>query len=114
MQIEKTAVVQANHHWTATNKLERESFTQIGTFKRFERTDKTNEMLPVILFKPVTGSKLERRALTNVEFQQIWHNDVFSNELLYDVTYFVPGDSTHTRLEVANRFNQIQNQFTIH
>ena len=102
-----------NHLW-GKNTLDIANAIEIGTFKRFERHKKTNEMLPVIVLKPLTGKKLERRELTDIEFQQIWHNDVFANELLYDVTYIVPNDSTNTRLEVANKYNGIQNQFTIH
>ena len=113
--IENTAVKIANHLWT-DNKLERATVSVAGQFKRFERHKKTNEMLPVIVLKPLTGRKLERRELTPVEFEQIWHNDVFANESLYDVTYIVPNDSTNTRLEVACKANGIQNQFshTIH
>lgn len=103
----------ANHLW-GKNTLDIANVSVVGQFKRFERHPKTNEMLPVIVLKPLTGKKLERRELTPVEFEQILFFDVWHNEKLFDVSYIAPNDSIHTRLEVANKYNGIQNQFTIH
>ncbi len=104
-----------SYDW-GSNTLEIYNFNKIGRFKMFERNNR-NEMLPMIVLKPVNGSKkLMRRALTDVEFSQFWEHDVFSNELLYEINYLVPNDSIHCRLEVACESNSIPNEFshTIH
>jgi hypothetical protein len=117
--LQTTATVQhateiTSHEWTATQALPIASTVKVGKFKRIGR-DKKNEMLPLIYFNDGTSlKKLVKRDLTPVEFNQILFHDVWHNEMLYDVTYRIDDSNTHTRIEVANKFNGIKKQFTIH
>jgi hypothetical protein len=103
-----------NHLWGA-EALPIADISEVGTFKRFRR-GRHNEMLPIIYFKASNSNKLKHRKLTDVEMAQFWENDVWHNEMLFDVSYSInEGTATHTRLEVANRYNNIPNPLlTIH